>query len=315
MSCNRREWLQAYLFKFKEALAQYPKVETINFSGNQATVSFDAPSVTEQPNEDNVLVMEKIEEGVTLNELQGETEEAELLRAEQFFKCFGRQPINDQECIELIEQVHLRLKQKWRDMSSKNRLVHCDFHPGNLMMTFQPGGHVDAWVLDMGNCLDLSDQEQTNISEMGRLVTSALAKQTDETDDFKNDQNLRNLVAFLKDQLPAKSAKKFDQKSEEALLKHLGEEFKDSGKKYRWQLENNRRYKRDGLGFWHDEIKEPAEGFFVTCLLAKKEGIHLPVYFNRYSFALARGHLPLNDEDALPKPVVRRPTRLHTFGG
>lgn len=305
---------QGYLIKFKEALAKNPTCEAVQFSGNQATVSFGIPSITEQPDEDNVLVMEKVEGGITLNKLLSDTEEAKSDRASQFLHCFGRQPVNDQECLGLIKQVHLSLKHKWRELASTHGLVHGDFHAGNLMLTFHPGGHVGAWILDLGNCLDLSDQEQAKISEMRRLVTSTLANKMDETDDFQHDHNLRNLVTFLRDQMPAKSGKKFDQKSEETLLKTLGKEFKSPGVIYRWNLEDNEKYKKDGSGKWHQEIKEPSIAFFAACLLAKKEGINLPPYFNRYAFALMRGHLPLNDEDAMPKPFVKAPSRTRGFG-
>lgn len=305
---------QGYLMKFKEALAKNPTFETVQFSGNQATVSFGIPSIAEQPDEDNVLVMEKVEGGITINQLLSDTEEAKSLRASQFLHCFGRQPVNDQECLGLIKQVHLSLKHKWRELASTHGLVHGDFHAGNLMLTFNPGGHIGAWILDLGNCLDLSDQEQAKISEMRRLVTSTLANRMDETDNFQHDHNLRSLVTFLKDQMPAKSGKKFDQKSEETLLKTLGKEFKSSGVIYRLNLADNERYKKTGFGRWHTEIEEPSVAFLGTCLLAKKEGIDLPPYLNRYSFALIRGHLPLNVEDAMPKPFVRAPSRIRGFG-
>lgn len=174
--CNLLEERRNHI-KFKDTLKKVKCTEVLNsiwlpHPQNQVTLTFKAPNLIEDVKADNLLLMEKIHDGYTLNTLT-KPENSEL-RSQLYQKCFGEPMTQDFLLPNLLEDIHQQAKAKWLEMATKHGFVHCDCHPGNIMLNFRQNGHVDVWFVDFGNCLTISENQRKLYPEIVHLLSDLL---------------------------------------------------------------------------------------------------------------------------------------------
>ena len=167
--CNLLEERQNHI-KFKDTLS---KVERTGILGSalvpqRTTLTFKVPDLIEDVQADNLLFMEKIHDGYTINALS-KPENRELW-PQLYQKCFGEPMPPEYPFEKLLEDIHQQTKNKWFEMMKKHGVVHADCHPGNIMLGFKPGGQIDVWFVDFGNCLILSEDQRKLYSEILKLL-------------------------------------------------------------------------------------------------------------------------------------------------
>ncbi|KEI73274.1 AarF/UbiB family protein [Endozoicomonas elysicola] len=182
------------LTTFKEALEKIDHTETLDtyWVPQTTTLTFKVPSLTEDVEADNLLIMDKIHDGHTLNKLTNP--DNRQLRAQVYQTCFGTHMIHDDAFLHALEQVHSQTKDKWREMALEHGIVHGDLHPGNIMLSFRSGGNIDVWFIDFGNCISLSDTQRQLYPEVVRLISSLTNPFTSEP---INENNLEILTDIL----------------------------------------------------------------------------------------------------------------------
>ena len=167
--CNLLAERQNHI-KFKDALKKVICVDTIDFAAVplRTVLTFNAPSLIEDVKSDNLLLMEKIHDGYTINALS-KPENRELW-PQLYQKCFGQPMPDGYPFEELLKEIHQQAKEKWFALARNQGVVHADCHPGNIMLGFKPGGQIDVWFIDFGNCISLSEDQRKQYPEVLQLL-------------------------------------------------------------------------------------------------------------------------------------------------
>ncbi|WP_257295123.1 AarF/UbiB family protein [Endozoicomonas sp. YOMI1] len=157
---------------FKETLERTRQTERLDtyWVPQATTLTFKVPKLTETVDADNLLIMEYLHDGHTLNTLTNP--ENPQLRSEVYQTCFGTRLVDDRMFQKVLEQVHSQTKEKWRELALEHGIVHGDCHPGNIMLSFKPGGHIDVWFIDFGNCITLTEAQRTQYPDIVRQLSN-----------------------------------------------------------------------------------------------------------------------------------------------
>ncbi|WP_257263926.1 AarF/UbiB family protein [Endozoicomonas sp. ONNA2] len=160
------------LTAFKETLEKTAKEVEIEADALPTSIklNFKVPKITEAVDADNLLIMEYLQDGFTLNTLTSPANQQ--LRSEVYEWCFGEPPEDDDDCEYVLDIVHSIAKEKWLELALKHGMVHGDCHPGNIMVTFKPGGHIDVWFIDFGNCVTLTPAQRTQYPDVVRQLSN-----------------------------------------------------------------------------------------------------------------------------------------------
>ena len=167
--CNLLAERQNHI-KFRDTLSKVECTKTLSndLAQERTTLVFKAPELIEDVQADNLLFMEKIHDGYTINALS-RPENRELL-PQLYQKCFGK-PIPDGYSFEsFLETIHQQIKEKWFALARNQGIVHADCHPGNIMLGFKPGGQIEVWFIDFGNCISLSEDQRKQYPEVLQLL-------------------------------------------------------------------------------------------------------------------------------------------------
>ncbi|WP_257284151.1 AarF/UbiB family protein [Endozoicomonas sp. SESOKO1] len=171
LECDLKEEKKNQLV-FKETLEKTQQTERLDtyWVPQATTLTFKVPKINEAVGADNLLMMEYLQDGHTLNALTDP--ENEQLRSEVYQRCFGKRLVNDALFRHILEQVHSQIKAKWRELALVHGVVHGDCHPGNIMLSCKPDGHLDVWFIDFGNCISLTEAQRTQYPEIVRLLSN-----------------------------------------------------------------------------------------------------------------------------------------------
>ena len=260
--------------KFHNTIALNPEVSRFKYSDNEVKLSLHIPEVIEPSISKNAMIVANVEFGYTINELSGSDEKSESLRSHQFRQCFGRDPVGN-ESLELIHHIHNSLKNKWMELAHSYGLVHFHFNTNNLVLSFRPGGNIQASIMDMGNCIEFPEHARKVISEMHRLVSAINIYNLDESEDFINDQHLQNLFTFFENQLQTESAKQRFHAKKAKIMRFMGLAFRS----LRGPTMAGKDSSVNPSGFTPDM-------FGIACTIAKFHGVELPANIAIYSLAL-----------------------------
>ncbi|WP_299733536.1 AarF/UbiB family protein [uncultured Endozoicomonas sp.] len=179
------------------------------------TLSFKIPEVIETGHSKRVLMMQNVDGGHTLNQLTNL--DNSKLRAEAYQKCLGVVPFSDQLTQFWLKELHQKGKDKWTELKTCG-LVHGDFHPGNIMLSFRQGGEIDLWILDFGNSLALSEKQRSQFTKVVQLMS----QQIDPFSKAKiNERDMSELVDVIWSQMAISHKDKSEKAKNEfnALLK------------------------------------------------------------------------------------------------
>ncbi len=183
--CNLLEERQNHI-KFKDTLSKVECTKTLSsdLTPERTTLVFKAPELIDGVQADNLLLMEKINDGYTINALM--KPENHELWPQLYQKCFGK-PIPDGYSFDrLLETIHQQAKGKWLALARNQGVVHADCHPGNIMLGFKPDGQIEVWFVDFGNCLILSEDQRKQYPEvlqlLDRLTDPFTSEEFDESD-------------------------------------------------------------------------------------------------------------------------------------
>ena len=250
--------------KFQETVALHPHVKRFKCADDEAVLSLHIPEVVDQSSSKNVMIVANVGLGYTIHELSVSNETAALTRFQLFGHCFGRDPVNA-ESLELLEHIHICLKRKWMELALIHGLVHLDFTPENLVLSFQPEGNIQAYIKDMKNCHKFPDHDREVISEMHRLAFAVNIYDLDDSNGFMNDQSLQNLFLFFENQLQTQSAKRRFCANRANIMRSMGQTF-----------QSLREPTRAGINRSADYYKGNPAVFAIACDLAKNHGVELP---------------------------------------
>ncbi|MBO9492485.1 phosphotransferase [Thalassotalea sp. G20_0] len=156
---------------FKETLEKTTQTEIIEnrLMDKPVTLTFKVAKISEAVNTENLLIMEHINGGHTLNELMNPANEQ--LRAELYQTCFGQPPLLDCFSKFTLAVVHSQIKAKWRELALKHGIVHGDCHTGNIMLSCKSDHQIDVWFIDFGNCVTLTPAQRTQFPDIVGLLS------------------------------------------------------------------------------------------------------------------------------------------------
>ena len=145
-------------------------------------------------------------------------------------------------------------------------LIHLDFNPENLVLSFQPEGIIQASIKDMENCYKFPEHDRQVILEMYRLTRAVNIYNLDESDGFMNDQSLQNLFSFFENQLQTQSAKHRFCANRANIMRSMGQAFQSL----------QRRSATAGTDSSEVLYLGNPVVFNAACDLAKNHGVELP---------------------------------------
>ena len=288
---------------FKETLEKTQQTEWLDtdWVPQATTLTFRVPKINEAVGADNLLMMEYLQDGHTLNALINP--ENRQLRSEVYQKCFGTRLVDDDAFRYVLRRVHSQTKYKWCELALDHGIVHGDCHPGNIMLSFKPGGHIDVWFIDFGNCITLTEAQQNQYPGVIGLLSDLADPYAPEAMD---EASLDQLVDTLWDDIAIshrantprhKTTFKnllrdmFNQARDLDFVIDLLAEIKSLTPQ---EKEGLRRYCQDPLN--QEEVKVDLLSWISANLSSacKLQGVQLPSSFTRYIWAHFRAGVVLD---------------------
>ncbi|MGI2029874.1 AarF/UbiB family protein [Endozoicomonas acroporae] len=287
---------------FKEALEQTEQTVTLDTLLPQATkLTFRVPKITEAVDADNLLIMEHLQDGHALNTLTNP--QNQRLRSDVYQRCFGVHLVDDDLFKSVLDKVHFQVQEKWCELALGHGIVHGDCHPGNIMLSFKPDGHIDVRFNDFGNCITLTEGQRTQYPDIVHLLSNLADPFTPEAMD---QTRLDRLVDTLWDEVaishrantPAHKLKFKNRLSEEfTKIRDLDLVLDRLADHASFSPEQKAQLRADcETPCFQREMKVIWLSIISACLgsVCKLEGIQLPSSFTRYISAYFRAGVILD---------------------
>ncbi|WP_257263278.1 AarF/UbiB family protein [Endozoicomonas sp. ONNA2] len=284
---------------FKEALEKTDKEVPLELPLlNEKKLTFKVPEITETSDADNLLIMEYLHDAHTLNALANPANKQ--LRSEIFHRYYSDFPFryDDFYGMALLGTVHGLVKTKWHELALKHGIVHGDCHPGNIMLRFKPGGHIDVWFIDFGNCIMLTEAQMAlypeNVGLLSKLANPYLPEAV-------NQARVDRLVDIIWDEM-AISIEDNTPANKETFKNKMLNSF-IALRNYETTINESSMSPKDKAilinGFNDPSKKELIRVLFFSFAsttmssICKEEGIELPSSFTRYNAAHFRAGIDL----------------------